>query len=570
MNRARPHRAARPLRLFCLTAFTAWSVVGCSIGTTATALSGGESSPLQGHERQEAELGPTKAITVTSGDAASTASRDHTSPRRIAEKNAAPPPMPGSAGLIAGGPSRPEAPAPTAGGNTFEAHAPNTFTQTRDDPHSTFAIDVDTASYSLARRYLSGGALPPHAAVRVEEFVNYFKYKYPAPEAGAFAVHLDGAPSPFGSGRHLLKVGVQGKAVAKSQRKPANLVFLVDVSGSMASGDKLALVQESLEVLVRNLNENDLVSLVTYAGRTAEVLAPTPATETKKILAAIQSLTAGGGTSMGSGFQRAYENAMKRTGGGVNSRVIVLTDGDTNMGPNLTAASMLESVRKHVSEGVTLSTVGFGMGNYRDDLMEKLADEGNGNCFYIDSIKEARKVFETQIAGTLEVIAKDVKIQVAFNPEAVKSYRLVGYENRDIADDDFRNDKVDAGEIGAGHSVTALYEVELTGERGELATVRVRAKEPTGAVAREQAFSFGRDRLYGSMASAPADFRFASAVAGTADILRGNPAAEGWSLAMAQALAEGATEGLAERKEFASLVSRARQALGERNVSAAR
>ena len=458
----------------------------------------------------------------------------------------------------------------TTSGNTHETQVPNRFTQTAEDRFSTFAIDVDTASYSLARRQLNSGALPPASGVRVEEFVNYFRYKYPAPQSGAFAVHLDGAPSPFGRGKHLLKVGVQGKTLAKSQRKPANLVFLVDVSGSMASSDKLPLVKEALNVLVKNLNENDTVSLVTYAGHTAEILPTTPATDTKKISAAINSLGAGGGTAMGSGFQRAYENAMKRVGGGVNSRVIVMTDGDTNIGPNLTADSMLESVRKYVSEGVTLSTVGFGMGNYRDDLMEKLANKGNGNCFYIDTLKEARKVFEAQIAGTLEVIAKDVKIQVDFNPETVKAYRLVGYENRDIADRDFRNDKVDAGEIGAGHTVTALYEVELTGAKGDLATVRVRAKEPTGSVAREQEFRFGRDRLYASMDSSPADFRFATAVAGTADILRGNPAAEGWSLAMAQSLAEGATEGLGDRKEFAHLVAQARRLMGEKNVSAQR
>ncbi|MCP3166519.1 vWA domain-containing protein [Myxococcus qinghaiensis] len=448
-------------------------------------------------------------------------------------------------------------------GNTFEAWKPNTFTETSKDPLSTFAADVDTASYTVARRYLQNGNLPPSSAVRVEEFVNYFKYRYTPPETGAFTVHLEAAPSPFDSKRHFVRVGVQGKVVSRSQRKPAHLVFLVDTSGSMASQDKLPLAKEAIKIAVKNLNENDTVAIVTYAGSTREVLTPTPATDVKTIHAALDTLQSGGGTAMGTGMELAYKHAVKKASGKVVSRVIVLTDGDANIGPTLSPQAMLESIHKYVAEGVTLTAVGFGMGNYRDDMMEKLADKGNGNCFYVDSYKEAKKVFETQLTGTLEVIAKDVKLQVEFNPAAVRRYRLMGYENRDVADNDFRNDKVDAGEIGAGHNVTALYEVELVKDSKEsLATVRVRAKAPNGTEAAEQSFPFERSLLRASVEASSPDFRFALAVASTADILRGNPAAEAWSLATAQKLAEGAAAGDADRNEFVKLVSQARALSG--------
>ncbi|XXF81187.1 von Willebrand factor type A domain-containing protein [Myxococcaceae bacterium GXIMD 01537] len=473
------------------------------------------------------------------------------------------------ADIAAVAPERREPPAdkdlgsdPAEGGNRFETLAANPFTHTAEDALSTFAVDVDTASYSLARRYLTQGNLPPHAAVRVEEFVNYFKYRYTPPEKGAFTVHLEGAPSPFGQGHHFLRVGVQGKVVSRSERKPAHLVFLVDTSGSMHSQDKLPLAKEAMKIAVKNLNENDTVAIVTYAGSTRDVLAPTPATDVKTIHAAIEGLTSGGGTAMGSGMEMAYKHAVKKASGNVVSRVIVLTDGDANIGPNLGADAMLKSIGKYVSEGVTLSTIGFGMGNYRDDLMEKLADKGNGNCFYIDSYREAKKVFETQLTGTMEVIAKDVKLQVEFNPKAVRRYRLVGYENRDVADKDFRDDKVDAGEIGAGHSVTAVYEVELTDSKEQLATVRIRAKAPNGTEAAEQAFAFERPMLKSSMEAASPDFRFAVSVAASADILRNSPASRGWSLLTAQKIAEGATQGDADRNEFVKLIAQARALLG--------
>ena len=452
------------------------------------------------------------------------------------------------------------APEPQPTGNTHAGERPNPFTLTSEDAFSTFAVDVDTASYALFRRYVNEGSLPPRDSVRVEEWVNYFKYRLPAPTKGDFRVDLEGTPSPFTKGRHLLKVGLQGRRLGRSERKPTHLVFLVDVSGSMDQPDRLPLAMRSMKLAVDGLNETDTVAITTYAGNVRDVLPPTPASQRKKIFAAIGSLNAGGGTAMGDGLKMAYQQAVKHAGAKTVSRVIVLTDGDTNMGRFRSADEMLESVSGFVKEGVTLSTIGFGMGNYRDDLMERLANKGNGNCFYIDSEKEARRVFQEQLAGVLEVIAKDVKVQVEFDKTAVRGYRLVGYENRAIADQDFRNDKVDAGEIGAGHTVTALYEVELTGEGSKVATVRVRAKTPSGTEAAEQSFSVPREQFHKRLADASADMRFATAVAGTADILRGAPQASDWSLAVAEELARGATDGMEDREEFVSLLRHVREA----------
>ena len=458
-----------------------------------------------------------------------------------------------------------------ASGNSYKHYRPNPWVATAEDRHSTFAADVDTASYTQARRFINSSVLPPTASVRVEEFVNYFNYAYAPPKEGAFTVHMEAAPSPFTAGRHLVKIGIKGKVLAKAERKPANLVFLIDTSGSMSPEDRLPLAKQALKIMVDNLNENDTVSIVTYAGSVQDILAPTAASNRTRIFDAIDSVSSGGGTSMGSGVELAYKHAVRTVSSRSVSRVVVLTDGDTNIGKNQTADQMLGSIKNHVEEGVTLTMVGFGMGNYRDTLMEKLADAGNGNCYYIDSIKEAKRVFQEKLSGTLEVIAKDVKLQVEFHPESVISYRLVGYENRDIADKDFRNDKVDAGEIGAGHTVTALYEVQLTGAAagaGDIATVRIRAKQPSGTTAKEQAFSFGRELVRESIEEASTDFRFAAAVAGTADILRGNPQTEGWSLATAEKLARGSAGENPDRQEFVKLVQRARALVGDVNVAA--
>lgn len=431
----------------------------------------------------------------------------------------------------------------------------NPMTDTATDRLSTFAIDVDTASYAIARRKILAGEVPPADAVRVEEFLNYFSYGYAGPDGDEpFAVHMDAAPSPFTKGHHLLRVGVQAKHVAAADRKPARLVFLVDVSGSMSADDKLGLAKRAMRTLVQNLNAGDTVALVTYAGNTRVVLEPTGMDKKAQILAAIEDLNSGGSTAMSSGLELAYDMAVKNLGGDSVSRVIVLSDGDANVG-STTHEQILAEIADKVNEGVTLSTVGFGTGNYKDTLMEQLANKGNGNYFYIDSVSQARRVFQEQLGGTLEVVAKDVKIQVELNPEAVASYRLVGYENRDIADEDFRDDKVDAGEIGAGHSVTALYEVKLADDsKGPLATVRVRAKTPRGNTAAETEYAFDRNMLTDSFAAASDDFRFAAAVMATAEILRKSKHAANWNLADIVEIVRATTGSHADRIEFLALL----------------
>ncbi len=453
----------------------------------------------------------------------------------------------------------------TQGSEDYKDYGKNPMVSPLEDRLSTFAVDVDTASYAIARRKLLEGHLPPQSSVRVEEFVNYFKYDFAAPADAKkpFAVHMDMAPSPFAKERKLLRVGVQAKKLSLRERKNANLVFLVDVSGSMQSPDKLELAKRAMRVLVDNLKDGDTVSLVTYAGSTRVVLEPTGLEKKGEIISALEELRAGGSTAMSSGMELAYGLAAKALSPDSLSRVIVLSDGDANIG-NTNHESMLKTIAGKVKEGVTLSTIGFGMGNYKDTLMEQLANKGNGNYFYIDGMSQARRVFQEQLGGTLEVVAKDVKIQVDFDPKVVKRYRLVGYENRDVADNDFRNDKVDAGEIGAGHTVTAMYEVELIRDDAPPATVRLRAKKPKGSKSSETAYAFQQDKSYKSFEAAPADFRFASAVMGAAEILRGSEHATEWSLREVVQIAKGASDAHpTERSEFVSLVERAAELKGK-------
>jgi Ca-activated chloride channel family protein len=472
-------------------------------------------------------------------------------------------------GKLAGATASTAAEPPSTSGEGYRDHGVNPFVTAAEDRLSTFAVDVDTASYTLARRKLLEGALPPREAVRVEEFLNYFRYTYPAPGAseGPLAVHLDAAPSPYTPGRHLLRVGVQGRRLAVSERKPAHLTFLVDVSGSMQSPDRLPLAKRALRMLVDNLRDGDTVALVTYAGSVRRVLPPTGLEHKARIHAAIEELSAGGSTAMASGIELAYQEAMKTLDGASLSRVIILSDGDANVGTT-SHEEILKTIRGHVKEGITVTTVGFGMGNYQDTMMEQLADQGNGNHYYVDSLMAARRIFQEQLGGTLEVIAQDVKLQVEFDPAQVARYRLVGYENRDIADRDFRNDRVDAGEIGSGHTVTALYELELKPGAGEgLATVRVRAKRPRGESATERAYRFPAGALARTFPEASADLRFATAVMGAAELLRRSPHADRWSIDSVREIARAATPtGNAEREEFLALLDKARPLL--RSVAA--
>jgi Ca-activated chloride channel family protein len=418
----------------------------------------------------------------------------------------------------------------------------NPMTLTERDAQSTFSIDVDTASYAIARRKLRSGVLPPPAAVRVEEFVNYLPYDYAAPRDGRpFAVQMEAAPHPWSPGHHLLRVGVKGREIDQTHRPPVRLTFLVDVSGSMSSQDKLGLAQEALHFLVGQLGVEDSVAIATYAGRVEKVLEPTPTTRRSRIHAAIDSLSSGGSTAMNSGIDLAYTMAAQAFLEGAENRVIVLSDGDANVGP-ASHSAILETIAGYAGEGISLSTIGFGMGNYKDTLMEQLADKGDGNYHYVDSMREAEKIFGQDLAGTIQTIARDVKIQVAFDPEQVLAYRLVGYENRDIADCDFRNDAVDAGEVGSGHRVTALYDVVLADEiSGPLAELHLRAKPPgPDAPAVEWTTRFPAHRLRASFGQASADFRIATAAAGFAEKLRASPHMDEVSYRQIAAVAEGA------------------------------
>lgn len=440
-----------------------------------------------------------------------------------------------------------------------EVPPPSQSVATARDAFSTFAIDVDTASYTWSRRLvLESHTLPPHDGVRVEEWVNAFDYDLPAPDTAPFAIHVQGATSPFDETKTLVKVALQGRRVSDADRKPAHLVFLADVSGSMQGPDRLPLAKRALEVLTRQLKPTDTVALVTYAGRGEVILPPTSAAKQDRVLSAIRGLETGGGTNMGSGMELAYKLAVGQLQPGTTTRVIVLTDGDANIGPNLSHEQMLASVKSYVDEGVTLTTVGFGMGNYRAHALEQLADKGNGQALYVDSEKAIDRVFRAQLTGTLEVIAKDVKVQVQFDPAVVTDYRLIGYENRAIADEDFRNDRVDAGELGAGHAVTALYEVTLRSTGGKLGQVAVRGKLAEGTEVFEVSAPISREAVSHALRETNEDLRFAAAVALGADTLRGNPVGT-WSLSSIAELADGATGGREERVEFVRLLRRAEE-----------
>ncbi|NBW41593.1 VWA domain-containing protein [bacterium] len=422
---------------------------------------------------------------------------------------------------------------------------------TSNEPMSTFSIDVDTGSYTNARRFLRAGQLPPANAVRIEEFINYFDYHYPTTQGqDPFTANFEMAPSPDGSGMHLLKIGVQAQESGyDGSEKPWNLVFLIDVSGSMNSADKLPLVQRSLTLLVNNMRQGDTLSIVTYAHGARTVLSPSGIEKKSQILDAINMLSAGGGTHGSAGIHQAYNAAEQAfIANGVN-RVILATDGDFNVGTTGTE-ELIKLIEQKRKSGITLTTLGFGTNNYNEAMMEQIANKGNGNYFYIDNFSEARKVFEHDLHGTLEVVAKDVKLQIEFNPEHIAQYRLVGYENRKLRNQDFANDKIDAGEIGAGHSVTALYEIILTGTEAaqrlvteyrykkpelkeeksardsnfaaELAFLKIRYKEPQGNRSKLLNFPLNRNVIQEKFTTASSDFRFTAAVSAFAHLLRGS------------------------------------------------
>ncbi|USH04643.1 VWA domain-containing protein [Grimontia kaedaensis] len=414
-------------------------------------------------------------------------------------------------------------------------------------PLSTFSIDVDTGSYANVRSYLKMGNKPPADAIREEAFINYFDYAYPTPatKARPFSVSTELAPAPWNAERKLMRIALKGYDIPVNERKASNLVFLVDVSGSMNEPNKLPLLVQSLSLLAKNLGEKDKVSLVTYAGNASVVLEPTSGDNQQAIVDALKSLQAGGGTYGESGIKLAYQQAKKGfIKDGVN-RVILATDGDFNVG--VTSLDALKDLVEDEREnGISLTTLGFGRGNYNDAMMEQLANIGDGNHAYIDTLHEAQKVLLRQMSGTLQSIAEDVKIQVEFNPDTVKEYRLIGYQNRKLRDEDFNNDNVDAGEIGAGHTVTALYELTLVGDQGriddlryqqkktdvashsdELAQVKVRYKLPGKDKSQLTTQVINGSKGKPTFTQASADFQFATAVAAFAQKLKDNHYVDG-------------------------------------------
>ncbi len=419
----------------------------------------------------------------------------------------------------------------------YSAITENSFKSVVTDPLSTFSADVDTASYSNLRRMIRDGSRIPADAVRIEEMINYFHYDYPEPQPGEpFSVTTEIADCPWNPDTKLMRVGMKAKDIDMQQRKPMNLVFLIDVSGSMYDRDKLPLVQESFCMLTDELTQNDRVSIVTYAGVDSVVLEGAAGSEGVRIREAIEMLEAGGSTAGAKGINTAYEIAEKYKIEGGNNRVILATDGDLNVGVS-SEAGLKDLVEKKRDKGIFLSVLGFGTGNYKDNKMETLADNGNGNYSYIDSVNEAKRVLVEEMGGTLVTVAKDVKFQVEFNPAYIKGYRLIGYENRALAAEDFADDKKDAGEVGAGHTVTALYEIadkdsamafasselkysegaENGTENGEYCTVSVRYKEPDGDESMLLTYPVSAETDQQEMS---ADMRFASAVAAFGMVLR--------------------------------------------------
>ena len=444
----------------------------------------------------------------------------------------------------------------------FESAGTNPFIDTEDDALSTFGLDVDTGSYTVARRYLRDGHLPPHEAVRVEEFINYFDYGDPAPEREEFAIHAEGAPSIYGQGEryHLLRFNISGRELSQADRRPALLTFVIDVSGSMSRENRLGLVKQALALLIDQLRADDRLALVIYGSRGQVVLQPTG--DHGAIRRAIDGLATGGSTNAAEGLELAYELAARHRRRGAINRVILCSDGVANVGAT-SAASILGRIRREANQGIELTTVGFGMGNYNDVLMERLADTGNGRYAYVDTLDEARRIFVENLTGTLQTLAAEARVQVEFDPGVVTRYRLLGYENRDIADERFRDDTVDAGEIGVGHKVTALYEIKThrpLADADRVGTLRLRyGSVDTGRVVEIEQVVTGGDFANRWQAASPA-LKLTTLVAEYAEILKRSYWAKEGDLEdvfrRAQRLSA-EWEGDREVADFVSLVGRA-------------
>ena len=451
-----------------------------------------------------------------------------------------------------------------------------------EEPVSTFSIDVDTASYSNVRRFLSEGRLPPRDAVRIEELVNYFDYDYPLPRERTqpFSTNVTVTPSPWAEGRQLVHIGLQGYDIVPRERPPLNLVLLLDVSGSMNAPNKLPLLQQSFRMLIDQLNARDRIAIVVYAGAAGTVLEPTPGNEHARILAALDSLRPGGSTAGAEGLRQAYALAEQNFNANSVNRVIIGTDGDFNVGIN-DPQQLQDFVSRKRETGIYLSVFGFGGGNYNDALMQRLAQNGNGVATYIDTLNEARRVLRDEMASNMFTIANDVKIQVEFNPARVAEYRLIGYETRMLRREDFNNDQVDAGEIGSGHSVTAIYEIvpvggrtfsdplryqntpQASGTANELAFLRVRYKLPGEENSRLIERPITQTDFVADIARAPEQTRWAAAVAGYGQLLRGDPYLRegyGWSDVISLAQTARGQDEFGWRAEFIQLARNAESA----------
>ncbi|HSW61400.1 MAG TPA: VWA domain-containing protein [bacterium] len=461
---------------------------------------------------------------------------------------------------------------------SYESPDENGWKSAKADPLSTFSVDVDTASYSNIRRFLTNHELPPVDAVRIEEMINYFTYNYPQPSNGdPVKISTELTSCPWKSEHRILKIGIKGKEINLEKAPPSNLVFLVDVSGSMQNYNKLPLLKQSFKLLINNLRKDDLVSIAVYAGSAGTVLEPTPGNEKEKIIAAIENLYAGGSTAGAQGIQLAYKLAEKNFIKGGNNRVVLATDGDFNVGIS-DDSELVKLIEEEREKGVFLTVLGYGMGNYKDAKMEKLADKGNGNFAYIDNLLEAKKVLVNEMSGTLFTIAKDVKIQIEFNPAAVSGYRLIGYENRMLKKEDFNNDRKDAGEIGAGHTVTAMYEIipanadvppivdelkyqkvedeeELSPE--ETATVKVRFKKPDGDKSMLIKKTVKTDSFV-DFDKTSADTRFAVSVAAAGMILKKSKEVEklSWDFVVKEAKNSKGNDEHGYRAEFINLIEK--------------
>ena len=472
------------------------------------------------------------------------------------------------------------APAPAMEPNTeeYEGIEENIFHGAIKKPLSTFSIDVDAASYSNLRRFINNGDKPPKDAVRIEEMINYFDYDYRQPtNSDPFYVYTEMSEAPWNINHKLVHIGLQGKVIPMQNLPASNLVFLIDVSGSMNQPNKLPLVKKSFQLLVDQLRAQDHVAIVVYAGAAGTVLEPTPGDDKRKILAAIDKLEAGGSTAGGAGLNLAYALAKEHFKSNGNNRVILATDGDFNVGES-TNEAMEDLIEEKRKDGIFLTVLGYGMGNYKDSKMEILADKGNGNYAYIDNLTEARKVLVSEFGGTLFTIAKDVKIQVEFNPAHVQAYRLIGYENRKLNDEDFNNERKDAGELGSGHTVTALYEIIPVGTKSdfysvddlkyqpeknaviqnnnsqEWLTLKLRYKKPDENTSNLMVHTLTDKKI--KIANTSEDFRWAASVAAFGMLLRESPYVDNWSYEQVARLAEGARgdDGQGYRSEFINLL----------------